>query len=348
MKPRKEHPWYSVSLVLSYNAVYNFIVGGRGIGKTFGFKEKAIADAIKKGEQFIYLRRYKEPLKVAKGTFFADVEFKFPDWDFRVMGMEAQMVPASTRGEKKRPWKTMGYFAALSVGQSIKSVAFPLVTKIIFDEFIEERGNTSYLQDEWNKLNNFYNTVDRGQDKTRVYFLANSASIMNPYFIELRIRPDEMRVNGTEIVSLRKGFVCVHFPDDQKYKDSIRKTRFGQFIEGTEYEKYAVDNQFADGTDMLIGMKTSVARHLYNVETREGLFSVWYDSYDDMFYAQTRLVNTEYANFYTFVPEKLDKGKILASFSDKMFSYLRTAWRHSRIRFDKPSTRNAFTQVFKR
>lgn len=348
MRARKEHPWYQVAPVCSYNAAFNFIVGGRGIGKTFGFKELCIIDAIKKGEQFIYLRRYKEPLKVAKNTFFADVEYKFPDWSFRVNGFVAEMAPISTLGDKKRPWQTIGYFAALSIGQSIRSVAFPLVTKILFDEFIEERGNTSYLQDEWTKMVNFYNTVDRYQDKTKVFFLANSVSIMNPYFIELKIRPDEMKKSDIEIMSMRKGFVCVHFPDDQNYKNSIHQTRFGQFIAGTEYEKYAVDNQFADATETLIGQKTPRARHLYNVETREGVFSIWYDSHQDMYYAQTRLANVENANFYTFVPEWLDKGKILASFSDKLFSYLRTSWRYSRIRFDQPSTRNAFTEVFKR
>ena len=33
--------FYSFDKVYSYNAVYNFIPGGRGIGKTYGAKKKA-------------------------------------------------------------------------------------------------------------------------------------------------------------------------------------------------------------------------------------------------------------------------------------------------------------------
>ena len=51
--------WFRLKAILSRNAVFNIIVGPRGDGKTFAAKEKAINNAIRKGEQFILLRRYK-------------------------------------------------------------------------------------------------------------------------------------------------------------------------------------------------------------------------------------------------------------------------------------------------
>src|SRR6478735_6026971 len=116
--------YYSFNRLDSYNAFYNMAVGGRGIGKTFGRKTKSIKKAITKGSQFIYMRRYKEELQLAKETFFTDVQHQFPDWDFRANGRFAQAALASTRDDKKRKWANIGFFVALSTAQSYKSVDF--------------------------------------------------------------------------------------------------------------------------------------------------------------------------------------------------------------------------------
>ena len=51
--------WWDLKNTLSYNALFNFVVGSRGCGKTYGFKKWAAEDFIKNGNQFIYIRRYK-------------------------------------------------------------------------------------------------------------------------------------------------------------------------------------------------------------------------------------------------------------------------------------------------
>ena len=43
----KSIDWYSPTNIKSYNKFLNFIIGGRGIGKTYGFKQWAINDFIK-------------------------------------------------------------------------------------------------------------------------------------------------------------------------------------------------------------------------------------------------------------------------------------------------------------
>ena len=165
---RKQHPWYDFKRIDSYNATFNFIGGGRGIGKTYGAKKKAIRRAIKTGEQFIYLRRYKTEITASKATFFADIAQEFPNYEFRIQGSVAQMAPNSTAEDKKRAWQTIGHFVALSTAQAQKGVSYHLVTTIIFDEFIIEKGNMQYLPNEAVVMTNFYSTVDRYQDKTRV------------------------------------------------------------------------------------------------------------------------------------------------------------------------------------
>ena len=77
--------WYSPINIKSYNKFLNFIIGGRGIGKTYGFKKDCISRYKKKGKQFLYLRRYKTDLKKIK-TFLNDQFENFKDDEFKITG----------------------------------------------------------------------------------------------------------------------------------------------------------------------------------------------------------------------------------------------------------------------
>lgn len=338
----KKHPYYNYNRLLSRNGTYNFLVGGRGLGKTYGAKKKVISDAINKGDQFIYLRRYKTELATARNTFWADIESEFPDYDFRSNGGLAQFSLVSERETKKREWLTIGYFISLSTSQNQKSVAFPKVKTIIYDEFIIEKGAIHYLPNESTVFNNFYSTVDRYQDKTKVLFLANSVSIMNPYFIEYGIVPD----GNKEFVVKAEGFIVCHFPDSEDFSSSVYETKFGRFIKNTEYADYAVGNTFDDNKDSMLGLKNSRARYMFTLECRNGSFSVWLDLFSNEYFVQSKLPKTQ--EIFTLIPEKMDTHKTLMSFNDRPLAYLRAAFRNGKVSFDKPATRNTFTEIFKR
>ena len=70
--------FWNIQKTLSYNALFNFIVGNRGGGKTYGAKEFVINRFLKHQEQFVYIRRYKKEFSKIK-TFFADIEEAFPE-----------------------------------------------------------------------------------------------------------------------------------------------------------------------------------------------------------------------------------------------------------------------------
>lgn len=349
--------YYNFAEVLSYNASYNFIIGARGLGKTYGAEKDAINDAIKTGikdgfdncDQFIYLRRYKEELQMSRDTFFAAVGVEFPDWDFKINGFEAQISPIGDRDKKRRVWKTIGFFIALSVAQKYKSVAFPRVKKIIYDEFIIEKGVTHYLPNEAVAFNNFFSTVDRYKDKTRVLFLANSVVITNPYFIHYDIDPSKANAKGfLRKNKLRDGrhFLICHFPDSELFRNEVYDTDFGQFIEDSEYADYAVGNKFADAHTGLVNPKTYKARYIFTIEANSGKFSVWYDINTNKYHCESKLPKVQ--DIVVLNPERMSDDKRLMTWSDKGLSMLRGAYNHARVNFDKPQTRNAFLEIFKR
>ena len=332
----KESLYYDLSKPLAYNATYNFIAGARGLGKTYSAKRLAIKRFIKRGDMFIYLRRYKDEIRDSKTSFFSDISHEFPDKEFRVIRNEAQI---KNKGSKE--WETMGYFVPLSTAQRLKSVSYPKVTTIIFDEFIIEKGMVRYIPSEFMVFNNFYSTVDRWKDKTTVLFLANSVSIDNPYFVGLDIHPDEMG----EINVTNDGFVLCHFPEAKEFQTEVYKTRFGKFISDTEYADYAVGNKFSDAGAELVKGKSTKARYRFTLETKKGLFSVWFDSFTGEFFLQEKRPKEEI--FYTIAANKMSEEKVLLENNNQVLQILRTAFRQAKMYFDKPSTRNAFIDIFR-
>lgn len=345
MKKLDSSLFYKYQPILSRNAVFNFIVGGRGIGKSYGAKRYVVNKFLKTGEQFILLRRYKEELGGARRTFFNDIGHEFPGIEFRVNGNEAQICRNPDVPKKEKVWEVCGHFIALSQGQHVKSTSFELVRTIIFDEFIIEKGALQYLPNEAKIMLDLYSTVDRWQDKTRVVFLANAISITNPYFLEYKINPD-----GSEWVMRYNGFVCCHFPDNAEFSDEVKRTRFGQFISGTEYEEFSIHNKFSDNTDSMVQDKTPRHEYKFTLETEGGIFSCWRAWSMEMgvtWHVQMKRPKNDEI-YLTMIASRMTGDRYLVQFSDALLSGLRTAFRQGRCTFDTANTRNSFVHIFNR
>lgn len=336
---RKIHDgYYDLGPILSHNCLLNLVAGARGIGKTFDWKRKGINRWIKRREQFIYLRRFEEELK-SIGQFFADIQHLYEDeWDFRVNGRQFEVAPASTREDKKRDWEVMGFAVALSTAQNKKGVSYHNVTWVGFDEFILEKSAQHYLPNEAEILLNFYNTVDRYQEKTIFVLLANAVSIDNPYFTYLKIIPDK------ELIKDGGGFWLAHFPQSEAFKASIASTRFGQFIEGTAYYDYSVQNQFSDNHKHLIGLKNEKALHYFNLELKSGSLAIWQDVVGGKWYATGKPVNGQAT--LTLLPEKHTEQTTLVFLNSDIIINLMGAFQAHRLYFDNPASRNIFLDLF--
>ena len=73
MKAKDLSIFYDIFKTLTYNCLFNFIVGSRGTGKTYGAKKLAIKRFLEKGHQFVYLRRFKEELDETAESYFNDI-----------------------------------------------------------------------------------------------------------------------------------------------------------------------------------------------------------------------------------------------------------------------------------
>lgn len=252
--------FYDINKTLTYNALFNFIVSQRGLGKTFGFKEWSIRDFIRSGNQFMYVRRYKDEL-LDSDKFFANVAYKFPDHDFSVDGHEFII-----------DHKVAGYALALSTSIIKKSTSYPDVNKIGFDEFIIDKSNYHYLADEVVKFLELYETVARLRDDVRVFFLSNAITQVNPYFMHFNIR---LPRKGSTI--WRKGDLLLEMPVDEDFSAAKKATRFGKLIAGSAYAAYAIDNQFLRDTDTFLEHKSEKSQYSFTFIYKSDKFGVWMD-----------------------------------------------------------------------
>lgn len=250
--------YWEINKVFSYNKLFNFIVGARGVGKTYGAKKKAIERFIKKNEQFIYLRRYKEELaKISK--FFDDINNEFPDIDFEVKGNDFYI-----------NGMIAGSALALTQAKKEKSVPYPRVSMIIFDEFIiEAKGYSRYLTNEVSCFLEEYSTIARDRDVI-VFFLSNALTISNPYFIYFDIFPSKNEFTV-------KGDILIQSVKDNEYIDKMNNTRFGKLIQGTEYGDYAISNEFLLDNNDFIAKKNENYRFLFSFNYSDKNFGVWYN-----------------------------------------------------------------------
>lgn len=248
---RNDKMFYNGNKALTYNCLFNFIIGNRGSGKTYWSKEWCISDFLKTGNQFIYLRRYDTEFeKGNKEKFFDDIKEKFEGHEFEVKGYNAYI-------DKK----VAGYFIPLSKAKIKKSTPFPRVNKIIYDEFIlDKKSLYHYLGDEVITFLEFYETVARTRDNVRTFFLSNAITVTNPYFLYFNIKPTKKKIKryGDEIL--------LEMVEDNEFIEMKSKTRFGKLIKGTKYGDYAIENQFLRDDDTFIGKKTGNAKYYFTLK----------------------------------------------------------------------------------
>ena len=273
--------FWDICRTMTHNMLINIILGGRGSGKSYGAKKKACENFLNKKEQFGYIRRYKDDLKKPLEQFFKDIAQEFPDYECKVDG---DKVYIRERADEKQKWSEKdiaGYGFSLSTANNKKSMSFPDISMLIFDEFMLEEGNQRYLSNEVEKLLNLYETVARpgsGHRRVTLWMLGNAISITNPYFLYWNLKmPNIMDKNGKWIWKHPTRPILVENVRNEGFIDAKRNTEFGQLIAGTNYADYSIENKFLLDDSTFVEKKSQFSRTLFNFVYHGEKFGVWYD-----------------------------------------------------------------------
>lgn len=253
--------YIDLSRILSYNALLNFIIASRGTGKTYGATKFVTKKFIEKGEEFIYVRRYKSELQKSIPRFFSamNANNEFKDHELGHKGMNLIIDE-----------KVCGYGVTLSTAQQLKSTNFPNVKYIIFDEFIIEEGQGHYLKNEVDIFLGLVETISRLRD-VKVILLGNSANIMNPYFLFFDIHLPYQN----EIITFKDGLIALHYATSLEYIEVKKKSRFGKLVENTSYEEYAIENKFVNDNKDFVEKKDGQSKFSFSFIYKDTRLGVW-------------------------------------------------------------------------
>lgn len=256
--------FYSLDKLVSYNALLNFVIAERGVGKTYASTKFCVHDFLKHDNEFVYLRRYKTELETAVPHFF---DALVTNDEFVDHALESKGSTFTIDG------RVAGYAVSLSTANILKSTSFAKVKTIVFDEFIIDKGNYHYLRNEIEQLLDIIETIGRLRD-VRVIFLGNAISITNPYFAYFNLSLPY----GSDFKTFKDGLIVVNYVTNSAYREKKRQSRFGRLIADTSYGRYAIDNEWLRDSKAFIRSKSGACKN-YSVITISGCrYGVWRES----------------------------------------------------------------------
>lgn len=226
---------------------FTFIVGGRGIGKTYDSIDRAITDYKRK---FIYLRNTREQLQESCGAFGNPFKKWATDHGRDIM-MELErkhaVVNEWTGSGDNIEKEIIGFGANLSTFSNLRGVDLSDCEFGIFDEFIE---NKTLMFDQFDAFNHMYETVNRnreleGRDPFKVVLLSNAQRLGNPILRGFNLIPiiEAMQKNGQRAYA--NGPIRIELPFSE-VSEAKRNTALYQATKGTSFSSESLDNNFVN------------------------------------------------------------------------------------------------------
>lgn len=316
--------------ILRHNTLFNFVVGNRGAGKTYGCKKWCINDFIKNKKQFVWVRRYKSELKKIK-LFFSDIAHEFSDFKLIVKGNVALCND-----------EVMGYFIPLSTAITEKSNSYPEVNKIIFDEFVIDKGHIRYLTNETESFLELYETVARRRD-VKAVFLSNAITVINPYFIYFNIFPNE---NGNRFTKYDD--ILIDNFKNEEFVKSKHETRFGKIVKNTNFSRYAIDNEFLrDNDDFVNKTMPKPNTHMGTIKYQNALYGIYWAYNENIMYVKK--VKNSNKNVYAITIDEQTPNTILLKSSriKRLTDFIKDGFQLGVTWYDNIKTKNQFLEIVK-
>lgn len=267
--------WYDRGSLCSRNALWNFCLGARGVGKTFNFKDWAMH----KEEQTVWVRRTREDIEEMTANdclkFLSDLRGEGRLDDIEKIDDEGVSNIRFIDGSLCINGIPKIFFVALSTSRRKKSNNYRDVDIMIFDEFLE-RNPSDYLKKEMDIFMELYETVNRlrlDRREVRVFFLANAISFVNPYFSYFNILPFEERFK-----MFNDNLICVENYRNDAFVDLKNATKFGRLIKGTEYASYAIENKVWQDDEAYVETRPPDTKLLCTLHINDMYLGVWFNN----------------------------------------------------------------------
>ena len=196
----KKKEYYNIKNLLSTNAQYLMLLGERANGKSYQVKKTVLERAYRGIEEntglFVYLRRWREDIKIGNVTsYFDDMPIdKITKGEYETVNcFQGYIYFANIEEDKIKRGARIGRYCALNETERYKSNVFKGYESIVYEEFITDN---IYLNNEPDKLQHFVSTVFRDR-LGQVFLVGNTLSRVCPYFNEWALKDVLRQKQGT-------------------------------------------------------------------------------------------------------------------------------------------------------
>lgn len=294
--------YYDWNNTLSYDADVTMVVGGRGIGKTYGARLQFVRDYLKNESRFVELVRNKSDLPGFVNGYFSRIisNNEFPDYIFNAEGGVAYIAKKLSKKEKnknlKPKWEVMGYFLPLSKAQKVKRNTYDNVKRIMLDEAIIDKRLSPYdryLPNEVGILASLVDTTSREipgtpkKKRPRVILLGNAVDLVNPYFQRYKIYEPKFGYTWHD----GKTMLLHYVKDDAYAKAKMEDTVAGRMLAGTLDGVISAANTFYMGTEDYVFKKPKHAKFYFGIIYKETQYGVWIDEKEGYYYVNMNIPN---------------------------------------------------------
>lgn len=251
-----EEIYFSIESLFKYCRAYNYVIGGRGTGKTYG----SLKAMIEGGYKFVFMRRTQTQLE----QVMSQKEIKIDDetsiradlspfkkleidmgWTCKIERITRDSYAIIMNG------KHVGYGVALNTIANIRGFDATDCHYLIYDEFIPEH-HARPIKDEGDAFLNAYDTINRnreleGKEPLYTFLLANSNDIEAPLLhdLDISVQIEKMINRGKSFMDFQDRGYTVSLLKNKKFEEARKNTVLYKFTRGLRYSKMAFENKFA-------------------------------------------------------------------------------------------------------
>ena len=228
--------FYSLEPIMKQapDAYYYVIFGGRSSGKSYSVKKLGIETYAKTGKQTAIIRRWSEDFTGKRGQSMFDDLVSNGEITKATNGKWTGVYYFGSRwffcryedGKRITDERPFCYGFSISSMEHDKSVSYPDVVNVVFDEFLT-RG--AYLPDEFVLFMNCLSTIIRNRKDVKIFMLGNTVNKYCPYFKEMGL---------SHVKDMKSGSIDVYTYGDSPLKVAVEFT-------GTNKGGKASDRYFA-------------------------------------------------------------------------------------------------------
>ena len=196
--------YFNLNAILKTNSTYNVIIGERSNGKTYASLKYGVEQYFKNGSQIALIRRWQTDIKgnraseVFKALLANDEVSKISKGEYEGIHYYGGKYYLCNYGDDGKALynenDVIAYPFSLSDTEHNKSISYPSIKTIIFDEFLTRQV---YLPDEFILFMNTISTIVRNRTDVKIFMLGNTVNKYSPYFDEMGLKNVRNQTQGS-------------------------------------------------------------------------------------------------------------------------------------------------------